>query len=258
MRRRRTALAVIAVLLTAMTAALLPAAASAARFGSRTLMQGSAGSDVKTLQRYLTRAGYRVRADGQFGARTGRAVRRFERDLELRVNGVVTRGDARVLKRAITPVPTGGATYVPPPPRQVVTPGEKAKLTSDGFAIPPASAPPAVKAAIVAGNKIAKKPYKWGGGHGRWEDTGYDCSGSVSYVLHAAGLLESSMPSGGFMNWGDRGRGKWITIRANGGHMYAIIAGLRFDTSASRIAGSRWTTVMRSARGFSGRHPRGF
>jgi cell wall-associated NlpC family hydrolase len=258
MRCRRTAPAVIAVLLTAMTAAILPATAGAARFGSRTLAQGSVGSDVKTLQRYLTRAGYRVGADGEFGARTRRAVRRFERDLELRVDGVVTRRDARVLKRAITPVPTGGATYVPPPPKQLVTPGEKAKLTPDGFAIPPASAPPAVKAAILAGNKIAKKPYKWGGGHGRWEDSGYDCSGSVSYVLHAAGLLSSSMPSGGFMNWGARGRGKWFTIRSHGSHMYAVIAGLRFDTSASRIAGSRWTTQMRSARGFSGRHPAGY
>jgi peptidoglycan hydrolase-like protein with peptidoglycan-binding domain len=257
---RRAVVTGIAVVALAVPA-LAPPVADAARFGKRTLSQGSSGSDVRTLQRYLTRAGFRVRADGMYGRATTRAVRRFERNLELRVDGVFSRRDARALTSTLTPHVSGGATYVAPPrpPRRDQTvAGEKARLTADGFAIPPASAPPAVKAVIAAGNVIAKKPYKWGGGHGRWNDSGYDCSGSVSYALHGGGLLASSMPSGGFMNWQQAGRGKWITTRANGGHIYMIVAGLRFDTSAVRVAGSRWTTVMRSARGFSGRHPRGY
>jgi len=139
-----------------------------------------------------------------------------------------------------------------------VVPGEKAKLLPNGVAVPPASAPPEVKAVIAAGNRIARKPYKWGGGHARLNDTGYDCSGSVSYALRKAGLLSYSLASGPFMRWGARGRGKWITIRTNPGHAYMIVAGLRFDTSARKATGSRWTATKRSARGFVARHPVGF
>jgi hypothetical protein len=114
-----------------------------------------------------------------------------------------------------------------------------------------------VRQIIEAGNEIATKPYKYGGGHARWNDTGYDCSGSVSYVLHAAGLLETALPSGGFERWGEPGRGTWITVRANAGHAYLIVAGLRFDTSARKRTGNRWSEQMRSARGFRGRHPEG-
>ena len=121
----------------------------------------------------------------------------------------------------------------------------------------PASAPPQVHAIIAAGNAIATKPYKYGGGHGRWNDTGYDCSGSVSYVLHAAGLLDTALDSSGFMSWGEAGRGQWVTIRTNPGHAYMIVAGLRFDTSARRETGNRWSDVMRSASGYAGRHPAG-
>ena len=107
----------------------------------------------------------------------------------------------------------------------------------------PADAPAAVKAVIAAGNRIATKPYKYGGGHARWEDSGYDCSGSVSYALHGGGLLSSSMPSGGFTSWGASGQGRWITIYANSGHMYMVVAGLRFDTSGA--SPSRWQSDMR-------------
>ncbi len=100
-------------------------------------------------------------------------------------------------------------------------------------------------------------PYLYGGGHGKWEDRGYDCSGSVSYALHGAGLLEASMPSGGFMNWGDAGPGQWITTYAHGGHMFMTVAGLRFDTSGRSGAGTRWQADMRSKRGYSVRHPPG-
>jgi hypothetical protein len=142
------------------------------------------------------------------------------------------------------------------PPSEV--PGATASLTPGGKAIPPAAAPAEVKAVILAGNKIAHKPYKWGGGHARLVDSGYDCSGSVSYALRRAGLLSYSLASGPFMTWGQRGRGKWITIRTNPGHAYMIVAGLRFDTSAHGVRGSRWTAAKRSPRGFVARHPVGF
>jgi hypothetical protein len=150
---------------------------------------------------------------------------------------------------AAAPSSGGGAAVQPVP--------EKAYVNSAGMAVAPASAPDEVRAIIDAGNRIATKPYRYGGGHARWNDSGYDCSGSVSYVLHAAGLLSRSLDSSGFMSWGERGRGTWITIRTNPGHAYMIVAGLRFDTSARSQTGSRWTEQMRSARGFRGRHPEG-
>ena len=99
-------------------------------------------------------------------------------------------------------------------------------------------------------------PYIYGGGHGKWEDAGYDCSGSVSYALHFGGLLEASMPSGGFMNWGEPGAGQWITIYANGGHAYMTVAGLRFDTSGRTKSGSRWQADNALGPGVHRRAPR--
>ena len=143
------------------------------------------------------------------------------------------------------------------PDEPVAAPTEKAYLTSSGMAVAPASAPDEVKAIIEAGNAIATKPYKYGGGHARWNDTGYDCSGSVSYALHAAGLLNRALDSTDFMSWGRRGRGTWVTIRTNPSHAYMIVAGLRFDTSARSRTGNRWSEQMRSASGFVARHPDG-
>src|SRR3954464_12471081 len=108
-------------------------------------------------------------------------------------------------------------------------PAGKAKLVS-GMAIPPADAPPEVVNAINAANAIAGKPYKYGGGHAVVEDSGYDCSGSVSYALRGAGLLTTPLDSSSFMRWGLAGKGKWFTIYTNPGHAFVIIAGLRFDT----------------------------
>jgi hypothetical protein len=157
-----------------------------------------------------------------------------------------------------TSTTAGGIVLKPEPALPLTVPGAKAALSASGLAIAPASAPRQIKDVIAAGNRIAKKPYKWGGGHGRWRDNGYDCSGSVSYALHAAALLPTSLDSSGFMRWGERGRGSWITIRANPGHVYMIVAGLRFDTSARGVGGSRWTERMRPPRGFRGTHPTGF
>jgi cell wall-associated NlpC family hydrolase len=134
----------------------------------------------------------------------------------------------------------------------------KIAMAPDGRrAIAPAGAPEAVVKAVAAANRITRKPYKWGGGHGRWRDTGYDCSGSVSYVLHAAGLLKRPRNSTGFMSYGQRGRGSWITVYAHGGHAYMTIAGLRFDTSGAGEDGPRWRPEPRSGAGFVKRHPVG-
>src|SRR5437588_5920389 len=116
---------------------------------------------------------------------------------------------------------SGGAAYQPPPHSARVVHGK---------AIAPSNAPPAVKAIIAAGNKIVTKPYRYGGGHGKWNDSAYDCSGSVSYALHGAHLLDSPEDSSGLMGWGKGGTGKWITVYANGGHAFLVVAGLRFDT----------------------------
>jgi cell wall-associated NlpC family hydrolase len=138
------------------------------------------------------------------------------------------------------------------------TPTATAALNADRrTAMAPAVAPQEVKDAIAAANRITKKPYKWGGGHGRWRDTGYDCSGTVSYVLHAAGLLKRSRDSSGLMSYGKRGKGEWITVYAHGGHAYMIIAGLRFDTSGRGEKGPRWRPEPRSGRGYTKRHPVG-
>jgi hypothetical protein len=133
----------------------------------------------------------------------------------------------------------------------------KAVALPNGVALPPLEAPEEVKQIIQAGNVIARSPYKWGGGHGKWLDTGYDCSGSVSFALAAAGLLDGPLASGPFMNWGEPGKGRWVTIYTHPGHMFMVVAGIRFDTSAAKVTGSRWENEMRSTSGFVARHPAG-
>jgi cell wall-associated NlpC family hydrolase len=135
---------------------------------------------------------------------------------------------------------------------------ETAQLTPDGLAIAPANAPPQVQAVIAAGNEIARLPYRFGGGHGTFVDTAYDCSGSLSFAFAAAGILNRTMTSGELMNWGLPGRGKWITVFANGGHTFAYVAGLRFDTVARAETGSRWSNRSATERDqFAVRHPPG-
>jgi len=135
--------------------------------------------------------------------------------------------------------------------------GGVAVLQPDGKASPPIEAPAAVQEVITAGNLISHSPYVWGGGHGRWLDDGYDCSGSVSFALFAGGLLSSPLTSGAFMNWGEPGPGRWITLYTNPGHVYMVVAGLRFDTSGRTRLGSRWQPEMRPSGGFVVRHPAG-
>jgi cell wall-associated NlpC family hydrolase len=132
-----------------------------------------------------------------------------------------------------------------------------ADVLENGIALPPLDSPSQVRAIIEAGNAIARTPYKWGGGHGRWQDTGYDCSGSVSFALASAGLLSGPLASGPLMSWGEPGRGKWITVWSNTGHVFLEVAGVRFDTSGTRVTGSRWQATMRSTAGFVARHPAG-
>jgi hypothetical protein len=117
--------------------------------------------------------------------------------------------------------------------------------------------PARVRAIIAAADRIARKPYRYGGGHGNWHDSGYDCSGSVSYALHGAGLLSSALDSGRFMGWGAPGRGRWITVYAKPSHAYMVVAGRRFDTSGQGAGGSRWHTDLRTDGGYVARHPAG-
>ena len=137
---------------------------------------------------------------------------------------------------------------------------DQATVTSSGLAIPPANAPPAVQAVIEAGNQIARLPYRFGGGHGTFIDTAYDCSGSISFAFAAAGLLQTTMTSGELMSWGNGGPGKWITVFANNGHTFMYVAGLRFDTVARAETGSRWSNRPADESNLStfvARHPPG-
>lgn len=172
---------------------------------------------------------------------------------------------------ASTPTAAGGAVpqqvAASPAPRTASRPlrGTRARIVR-GRAVPPPGAPPRIVAAINAANSISRKPYRWGGGHGSFFAGGYDCSGAVSFVARGAGALRSPLTSGGFTRWGRRGRGQWMTVYANRGHAYLMIAGLRFDTGwrsrntgglgIARGSGPRWG-YARSSRGFVARHPRG-
>ncbi len=151
----------------------------------------------------------------------------------------------------------GGLT---PAEVDMCTPTPKARLLDNGMLIAPKSAPARVKAVIAAANRIRTKPYVFGGGHARWWDRGYDCSGSVSFALHGGKFLESPLPSGPMERWGLIGEGRWITVYANPGHAYAVIAGYRWDTSGNTDGktGPSWHEDLRDNVGFAARHPAGF
>jgi peptidoglycan hydrolase-like protein with peptidoglycan-binding domain len=214
--------------------------------------RGMSGHDIKVLQDFLTRAGFKVSVDGEFGASTEKAVKKFETAQTRTVDGIMDAADIDALRTLAGEDDPGAGTM----PTQLA-PGDTAQIGSDGLAIAPASAPPQVQAIIAAGNQIASKPYKYGGGHGKWNDSGYDCSGSVSYALHGAGLLEDAMPSGDFTDWGDPGPGQWVTLYAKSSHMFMVVAGIRFDTSGRTKNGTRWQADMRSTSGYTAVHPPG-
>jgi hypothetical protein len=273
MSRRRT----IVVALWVLCACLVPVAEAAAakrNFGTRALAQGSRGHDVRVLQDFLTRWGVPTSVDGLYGPVTARRVKHWETLTGRPVDGRMSLEDAAELRRAVEagerrpdvpaarvdPAAAGGAvapTEPVAPATTAVAPAEVATIGPDGTAVAPASAPEIVKLLIAAGNEIHDKPYKYGGGHGRWIDTGYDCSGSMSYAFHGAGMLDEALDSTGYMSWGDPGEGQWVTTYANPGHSYMVIAGLRFDTSGRAHDGSRWDTEMRSSSGYIVRHPPG-
>jgi len=169
-------------------------------------------------------------------------------------------GEERSLVEALSapaPEPAPAAEAQAPAPAEDVAPpsGSQATLNSDGTATAPADAPQAVKEAIASANAISDTPYVYGGGHGSFESSGYDCSGAVSFALHGGGLLASPLDSTGFMTWGESGPGNWITVYSNPGHAYVVIAGLRFDTSGG--AGPRWQGP-RDPAGFVATHPPGY
>jgi peptidoglycan hydrolase-like protein with peptidoglycan-binding domain len=201
-------------------------AARAAR--SHALVQ-TRGSSVALLQRRLG-----VGADGVFGPATARAVRAFQRAHGLVADGIVGPATWRALGISGRPVLKRARL--------------RGRSTGRGR-------PAAVVRALRAATRIAGLPYRYGGGHRSFHDTAYDCSGSVSYVLHAAGRLASPLDSGSLMSWGAPGRGRWITVFAAPGHAYMVIAGRRFDTSGS--SATRWQRHDRSTAGYVVRHPPG-
>jgi hypothetical protein len=144
-----------------------------------------------------------------------------------------------------------------PPTSGPTVPGSRAVLKGR-IAYAPANAPECVKRAIWATNHLTNRPYVWGGGHGTFYDRGYDCSGTISFFLHHGGLLEAPTPSKQFLCYGERGRGKWVTVYARSGHVFAEVAGLRLDTTGFRAEeGPRWRQDQRDPRGFVARHPAG-
>jgi len=157
------------------------------------------------------------------------------------------------------PPTTGGAAYGVV--FQPTVPGLVAQAVN-GVAYAPDQAPDAVKQAIWAANQIVGLPYRLGGGHKLgFTDRGYDCSGTVSFAMHGAGLLAAPRDSSSFMRYGVAGKGQWITVYTNPGHAFAVIAGLRLDTSAAGDpaggSGPRWRPNLRSTRGYRARHPLG-
>lgn len=175
---------------------------------------------------------------------------------------------ALIAGAAIGVVLTSAAMAQPVPWGAGCMPVEGATRTSancgaelvEGKAVAPPNAPATVKRVIASANEIVHRPYIWGGGHLSFTSRGYDCSGAVSYALHGAGLLETTMVSGQLAEWGSPGLGRWITIYANRDHVFMVVAGLRFDTRSNPpgVSGPRWHMAKVQPRGFTARHPNGY
>ena len=222
-------------------------AASVMAAESPTLTQGASGHYVSVLQEDLTFAGFATQVDGTFGSSTAASVIAFKRANGLKADTVVGFKTWQALRTAVQSV-------------ENTAPTGKARLGSNGLAVAPSDAPTVVQEVINAANQIATKPYCYAGGHGKWIDSCYDCSGSVGYALHGGGLLNVTEASGGMETYGDPGVGRWITLYTNAGHVYMQVAGLWFDTAAqsSQNGNDRWSTTRISpAGGFLVRHPKG-
>lgn len=226
------------------------------RYGSRILHRGMLGTDVEELQNYLTLAGYPTSVDGAFGPKTARSVMKFQRASHLRMTGIAIRGEQMTLQRDVAKaVPTSASAG-------------QATLNADGTATAPADAPAAVQNAIAAANSIIDDPYIYGGGHASFTDNGYDCSGAVSFALHGGGLLSSPEDSSQLERYGQAGPGQWITVYADAGHAFVVIAGLAFNTAHygptfPSGSGPRWlqpsdvTANLSDGGGYIVRHPAG-
>jgi peptidoglycan hydrolase-like protein with peptidoglycan-binding domain len=257
------------------------ALAASQHLGQRVLRVGMTGHDVRVLQQYLGFSGFSTSIDGDFGPTTLKHVIQFEKKYGLRATGIVNASFVTKIRALVadregtqavadsttsggvsfapavpttpTPIPTTPTSTTPPP-------GEAATLI-DGLAVAPQTAPQVVQDVIAAANQIAFKPYIYGGGHGSWDSSGYDCSGSTSYALHGGGLLSQTEDSTEFESYGSAGAGQWITLWANGGHVYMEVAGLWFDTAAQSSSNNndRWsTTRVDSPSGYVERHPTGY
>ena len=186
--------------------------------GDRVLRPGMSGQDVRVLQDYLTIAGFPAAIDGYFGSQTEQAVKSFQSAHDWRASGVVTIPVEKLLRSVIAAIDALPAIG-------------KARINADGTATAPVGAPAIVQQVVAAANRITDKPYVYGGGHGTWDDVGYDCSGSVSYALHGAGLLSAPEDSTELESYGSPGPGRWITIYADSGHTWIVVAGIAFDTA---------------------------
>jgi peptidoglycan hydrolase-like protein with peptidoglycan-binding domain len=237
--------------------------------GNRILRPGMHGHDVRVLQAYLTVDGYATTVDGDFGPSTKSSVVSWQSANDVVANGVVTYADSRKLRQDVAKVESSPKSVSAPTTPTATTPGATATLESNGDATAPASAPAVVQEMITAANSINDKPYIYAGGHATWNAPGYDCSGSVSFVLHAAGLLSSSEDSTGLESFGSAGKGQWVTIYANAGHTWIVIAGLAFDTAhwgptTPAGTGPRWlikadatANLDDGTGGYTVRHPDG-
>lgn len=186
--------------------------------GDRVLRVGMHGHDVRVLQQYLTFAGYPTAVDGGFGPATLRSVIEFEHAQGVSATGVVTIALAHTLRGAVAAV-------------EAAPPTGRTRINPDGNATAPAGAPAAVLDVVAAANRIIDTSYCTGGGHGSWQSSCYDCSGAVSFALHGGGLLSSPADSTQLESYGEPGPGTWITIYADAGHAFLVVAGRAFDTA---------------------------
>ncbi len=213
------------------------------------------GHDVRVLQDYLTIAGFPVAIDGGFGPQTQQEVKAFQTAHQLKPNGIVTVPVEQLLRAVVAQVDS-------------IPPVGKTRINADGTATAPAGAPAIVKKIVATANRIIDKPYAYGGGHGTWNDSAYDCSGAVSYALHGAGLLPAPEDSTGLESYGSPGHGRWVTVYANSGHTWIVVGGRAFDTagySGPNIpagSGPRWRSdplanLNDGTGGYVVRHPAG-